>query len=117
MASAAPAPAPPMKRHQIMTIDNTMGGLWQNDKKFVVRRGGKRDWHLYIHNDNSMMLIIHNPFTTVDYFETRPAKITYDDATQSILIARPVESYRFTLDNADVYQTFKDLKLEEIYSA
>ncbi len=79
-------------RHKIM----------ENGKKFVIRRG---DWRLTIYNDNAMMLILH-----------RPAKITYDDATQSILIARPVTSYRFTIDDATVYQTFKDLGLETVYA-
>lgn len=111
------ASASTMTRHEIMVIDNTMGGLWENDKKFVIRRGGSRDWKLYIHNDKSMMLILHKPFTAVDRFDNRPAKITYDDATQSILIARPVTSYRFKIDDEAVYQVFKDLKLEEIYAA
>lgn len=103
-------------RHAIMKINNKKGGLWENGKKFVVRRGGHRDWHLTIFNDNSMMLIVHRPDTEVDYFDNRPAKITYDDATQSILIARPVISYQFKIDDAAVYQSFKDLKLEEVYT-
>jgi hypothetical protein len=64
-----------------------------------------------------MMLILHMSYSVTDYFEGRPAKITYDDATQSILIARPVTSYQFKIDDAAVYQAFKDLKLEEIYAA
>jgi hypothetical protein len=103
-------------RHAIMEIDNTMAGLWENGKKFVIRRGGRRDWHLTIFNDNSMMLITHKPYTEVDYFENRPAKLTYDDTTQSILIARPVISYRLKIDDAAVYQSFKDLGLEAVYA-
>ncbi len=103
-------------RHEIMSIDNKMGGLWTNGKKFAIRRGSERDWSLYIYNDNSMMLVLHNPATSVDYFDSRPAKITYDDATQSILIARPVTSYQFKINKLSVYQSFKDLKLEEVYA-
>jgi hypothetical protein len=98
-----------------MKITYKKGELWENDKKFVIRRG-RRDWHLTIFNDNSMMLITHKPYTEVDYFANRPAKITYDDATQSILIARPVTSYRLKIDDAAVYQSFKDLGLEAIYA-
>lgn len=97
-----------------MVINNTMAGLWENDKKF--RRGIGRDWNLTIYNDNSMMLIFHRPYTEVDHFDNRPAIITYDDTTQSVMIARPVTSYRFKIDDATVYQSFKDLKLEGVYA-
>ena len=97
-----------------MKFDNTTVGLWENGKKFVAK--GKRDWKFTIYNNNSMLLILHKPYTEVDRFDNKPAKVTYDDASKSVFIERPVTSYRFKFEDAVEYQKVKDLKLDEIYN-
>lgn len=99
-----------------MEINNTTVGLWENGRKFVCKRGGQRDWHLNVYKDKHMMLVLHSPYTSVDYFENKPAKITYDDETLSVMIKRPVVSYHFKFEDEAEYQTFKNLKMEEIYN-
>lgn len=101
---------------ELMEIDNTTVGLWENGKKFVCKRGGQRDWHLIVYNNKRMMLILHMPYTAVDRFDNKPAKIAYDDETLSMMIKRPEISYRFKFEHEAEYQTFKNLKMEEIYN-
>ena len=97
---------------ELMEIDYTTVGLWENGKKFAIRRGGERDWHLTVYKDKRMMLILHMPYTAVDRFDNKPAKITYDDENLSIMIKRPIISYRFKFEHESEYMAFKNLKME-----
>lgn len=105
---------------EIMEIDNTTAGLWEDGKKFIIRKNSERDWCLTIYNDNSMFLLMNKPYTHVYRFKEKPYVITYEDNGNWIMITRRdnlegAPDLAFKLENKKQYEAFKSLKLEEIY--
>ena len=90
--------------------------LFENKKRFILRRGSDRDWALYVDNPKTMMLITHSPYTSLDMFNSGCIKIRYNDKKNSVFIKRPIASYTLEFKNADEYALFKSLRLDNYFN-
>lgn len=98
----------------IAKINKDSAVFLENDEEFDLKKNC--DWCLNVYSDNTMMLVTHRPYTQVDYFDNKPAKITYDDELKCVHITRPVTPYTFEFNDTNEYIEFKNLKLEEKYN-